>query len=198
MSELVNAILTIVEQTQNNLYLVFGILGALWIAFFLTILSGRTLLILGIFPRNPFGLLGIIFSPLLHANFNHIFFNSIPLFLLSDFMLIDGVEHFINTTIYITLISGLLTWLFGRKAIHIGASGLITGYWSYLVINSYHTGGVMAIILGIICIYYFAGIFFGIFPSEKGVSWEGHLFGFIAGIIVNYGLNYLPNLAVFF
>ena len=196
MNELINAIFTIVSQTKENIYVVFIILGIIWLMFGLTLLSNRTLLILGIFPRKLFGLIGIIFAPFLHANFNHIFFNSIPLFLLSDFMLIGGLDHFINASVYIIFLSGLLTWFFARKAIHIGASSLITGYWSYLVINSFHQGGAMAILLGITSVYYFAGIFFGIFPSDKGVSWEGHLFGFIAGITVNYTLPYLPNLAL--
>ncbi len=198
MEEFSLVIADIVSKTQHNIPLIFILLAVMWGMFVLTRLSGNRLLILGIMPRHPFGLLGIIFSPFLHGNFNHIFFNSIPFFILSDFILISGLDIFVNISFYVVLISGILTWCFGRKAIHIGASSLITGYWSFLVINIYSHGGIMAIILGLISIYYFAGIFFGIFPTQKGVSWEGHLFGLIAGIIVNYSLFYLPNIMAWF
>ena len=145
------------------------------------------LLIFGIYPRRLRGLPGIMFAPFLHADFNHFFFNAIPLFVLADFMLLYGFNFFIKASLAIILLSGSLLWLFGRNAIHIGASALITGYWAYLVINTYHQGGLLAITLGIVCVYYFSGIFFGIFPMRRGVSWEGHLFGLIAGILTNYG-----------
>lgn len=76
--------------------------------------------------------------------------------------------------------------MFGRRAIHIGASALITGYWGYLLINAYRQPSLMAIVLAIVCAYYFSGIFFGLFPSEEKVSWEGHLLGCIAGIATNF------------
>lgn len=88
----------------------------------------------------------------------------------------------------ITLISGFLIWCFAKPGLHIGASAVITGYWSLLVSNIAEQGGLTAIILGVISLYYFAGIFLGVFPGKKGVSWEGHLFGLIAGILVSFWL----------
>lgn len=189
-----NSIIAIAEQSQAHMEFLLMMLGLLWVAFALTLASGRMLLILGIHPRKLFGLIGIIFSPFLHANFNHIFFNSIPFFLLSNFVLFGGINFYLNISLYIIVISGLLTWIFARPAIHIGASSLVTGYWSFLVLSAYNQEGILSTLLGIICVYYFAGIFFGIFPKDKGVSWEGHLFGFIAGIALNLSLsfNYLP------
>ncbi len=169
--------------------LLLMLLGIIWGVYILTLLTGKRLLLLGIYPRKIWGLPGVIFSPFLHIDFNHLFFNSIPFFCLSAFVLVDGLDVYINVTIYISLMSGLLIWLFGRSALHIGASSLITGYWSFLMLNAYIQGGALTIFLAIICAYYFAGIFLGIFPSEKGVSWEGHLFGLIAGVLVNYGLT---------
>lgn len=91
----------------------------------------------------------------------------------------------------ITILSGTLIWLFAKTGVHIGASALITGYWGLLVSDILQQGTVTAIILGIISLYYFAGIFFGIFPSKKGVSWEGHLFGLLAGFATSYLIVYL-------
>ncbi len=67
-----------------------------------------------------------------------------------------------------------------------GASGLITGYWGLLITDILQQGTLTAIILGVISLYYFAGIFLGVFPGKKGVSWEGHLFGLLAGLITSY------------
>lgn len=183
-----------VEQSKAGMDTLYIMLGILWGCFFLTVLSGYSLLNLGIRPRKLSGIIGIFVSPFLHAGFNHIFFNSVPLFILSNFLLISGLDLYLNVTLYILLLSGLLVWLVGRPLIHVGASSIITGYWSFLVVDAYHVGGFQSVILAIISAYYFAGIFFGIFPTNKGVSWEGHLSGFVTGIIINYSLIYLPSI----
>jgi membrane associated rhomboid family serine protease len=162
-----------------------------WVVFVITRLDKR-LLLLGIYPRHIQGLPGIIFAPLLHANFNHIFFNTIPLLVLSNFLLIQGLTYFLWVTFAITVGSGILIWCFAKPGIHIGASALITGYWAVLVSDIFQQGTLNAIILGGLSLYYFAGIFFGIFPGKKGVSWEGHLFGLVSGFVVSYAY-YIPN-----
>jgi membrane associated rhomboid family serine protease len=179
----------IVTQTQANLVSLAVILMVIWSVFLVNKLLGNHLFIFGISPRRLYGLPGIIFCPLLHANFNHIFFNSIPLLVLSNFILINGVDYFLEVTLAITLGSGFLVWCFAKPGIHLGASGVITGYWALLVTDIYQQGTITAIILGIISLYYFAGIFLGIFPGKKGVSWEGHFFGLIAGFSTGYFLT---------
>lgn len=193
LENLIDSITIFVEHTKVALpileFIVLLLLGV-WV---LNLFLGGRLLYLGILPRHPVGLLGIIFSPFLHANFNHLFYNIIPLIVLSDFILAQGLDCYIMVTATITLLSGFLVWCFGKKGLHVGASGLITGYWGWLVMNIYQGGSLLAIILGCISVYYFAAIFFGIFPSEKGVSWEGHLFGLVAGVLVSF----IPNIGVF-
>ncbi|RAP36332.1 rhomboid family intramembrane serine protease [Legionella quinlivanii] len=189
LDNLNQSLLLIVNQTKANLNILLIILLVLWSVFFINILLGKRLFYLGIFPRKVIGLPGILCAPFLHANFNHLFFNSIPLIVLSNFLLINGLEYFLMVTVAITIISGLLIWAFAKPGLHIGASAVITGYWSLLVSNIAEQGGLTAIILGIISLYYFAGIFLGVFPGKKGVSWEGHLFGLIAGIIVSFWMT---------
>lgn len=188
LEQLNNSLELIINQTQYNYHNLTIIFFILWGMYFLTNMQPK-LLLLGIVPRTLHGLTGIIFAPILHGNFNHLFFNTIPLLVLSNFLLINGFEYFLAVTIFITVISGFLIWCFGKKGLHIGASALITGYWSLLVTNIVQLGTTTAIILGSISAYYFAGIFFGIFPNQKGVSWEGHLFGFIAGLLVAFILK---------
>ncbi len=179
----------IVSQTNNNLPILGLILAVLWGAFFITHFISKRLLLLGIIPRHLIGLPGVVFSPFLHADFNHIFFNSIPLLVLSNFILINGIAFFISVSLSIILMSGIAIWCFAKPGLHIGASGLITGYWGFLVSNIIHQNNLTAIILGIISIYYFAGIFFGVFPGKKGISWEGHLFGLLAGIATSFWIG---------
>ena len=190
MNEFITTIQYIVSQTQQHLAFLLILIASLFAVLIVSKLTGNRLLLLGIHPRRLIGLPGIFCAPFLHGNFNHLFFNAIPLLVLGDFVLLFGQTVFLKVTLAIIVLSGSLTWLLGRPAIHIGASSLITGYWSFLLINMYQQGGVMNIILGVICVYYFAGIFLGIFPSEKGVSWEGHLFGLIAGIATSYLLPF--------
>ena len=140
----------------------------------------------GIFPLTAKGLRGIIFAPLLHANFDHLFFNTIPLLILSNMLLMHGLPYFINATIMITLISGLLIWCIAKQGLYVGASAVVTGYWGLLVTNIYNEGTITSIILGIVCIYYLSGIFYGLFPSQKTTSWQGHLLGLLAGLLTSY------------
>lgn len=186
LNELNDSLSLIIASTQANFFTLGIILGILWGIFILNNIVGKRLFYLGLLPRHVASLGGIFFSPFLHANFNHLFFNSIPLLVLSDFLLIGGLAYFLTVTLFIIVISGLLTWCFGQKGIHIGASGVITGYWALLVMRLFHEGGPTTFILGALSIYYFAGIFMGIFPGKKGVSWDGHLFGLIAGISTSF------------
>ena len=182
LTELTDSIQLIVQQTEFNAAILTKIVGTLWLIYFVNIILHQRLLYLGIIPRHLLGLSGIFFAPLLHANFNHLFYNTIPLIVLSNFILIQGVNYFLAVTAFITIVSGTLIWCFAKSGIHVGASALITGYWGLLVGEIYSPGTITAFILGGLSLYYFAGIFFGIFPQQKGVSWEGHLFGLIAGL----------------
>ncbi|MGL5743109.1 MAG: rhomboid family intramembrane serine protease [Legionella sp.] len=192
LDELNNSLNLIISQTKNNMTILVVILLIPW-CFFLISLVFRPILLLGITPRRIRGLPGILFAPVLHANFNHIFFNSIPLVVLSNFILINGLSYFLVVTVMIDVLSGFATWCFAKPGLHVGASGVVTGYWGFLVSNIYQSGTLTTIILGIISVYYFAGIFLGIFPKDKGVSWESHLFGLLAGLATSYLLQAYPD-----
>ncbi len=138
----------------------------------------------GILPLKIKGLIGIITSPLIHANWSHLLANSAPIFLLSWGIFYFYREVAINVIIWIYLITGLWVWLFARDAYHIGASGLIYGYASFLFFSGVlrRDGKLMAISLLIIFIY--GGMVWGILPIEEQVSWESHLMGLIAGMVI--------------
>ncbi|PJD94996.1 MAG: rhomboid family intramembrane serine protease [Legionella sp.] len=176
-------------QMQNNIATLGIILLFPCFFYFVARYLCPVILLLGIIPRRLRGLPGIIFAPLLHANFNHLFFNSIPLLVLSAFILINGLYYYGLVTLYITLLSGSAIWLFAKNGLYIGASALITGYWGFLITNLYQDINPISIILGILSLYYFGGIFLGLFPQQKGISWQGHLLGLFAGILTSFIIN---------
>lgn len=171
---------------QNNIWMLLLFMGLLWGIHCINWLLNYRLNILGIYPRHFSGLIGIIFAPFLHADFNHLFFNSIPLFVLGSFVTLNGWHNFWCVTLLIIALSGFGIWLVGRRGIHIGASALIMGYWSYLLLNAFTQGTLLAFVLAGVCLYYFGGLVLHLFPTEVRSSWEGHLCGFVAGVIAAY------------
>lgn len=181
MENLVSELQQLASAMQVNLMFTLGIIGILFAITLLNAMLGYALNIFGIYPRSIPGLLGIFTGPFVHGHFNHVFFNSIPLFVLSNFILFGGRLLFVTVSFTIIVLSGSLIWLFGRKALHIGASSVITGYLGYLFMTAFQQPAIMNIILIIVCVYYFGGMLAGLLPLEEEVSWEGHLFGFVSG-----------------
>lgn len=183
MESILNQFQNIAAQLKENLPLALFLVAGLWLIWLINWILGYRLNYFGIYPRHLFGLVGIPFHPFIHGSFNHVFFNSVPLFALLTLLLTNGIPNLICTTVSITLLSGFAIWLFGRRALHIGASGLIMGYFGYLLVQAYRHPSASSYVLAAICIYYFGGLLLSIFPKEEAVSWEGHLLGLFAGIV---------------
>lgn len=179
-------ITSIISLMRANFLEALSLVGILWIIHIVNVILQYRLNVFGIYPRHPLGLIGIPFFSFLHASFNHIFFNSIPLVILADLILLSGKQNFINVTTCIILISGFTIWLLGRRALHVGASSLIMGYWGYLLVSAWHTPSVITYAVMFLCIYYFGGLVGSFFPTEERVSWEGHIIGFLAGVATLY------------
>ena len=154
-----------------------------WAVFLLNslILSGH-LNQYGLRPRHIGGLPGIIWSPFLHGTFQHLMANTVPLALLGTILCLRGRNEFAIVTMMGVILSGVLTWLIGRNAYHIGASGLIFCFFGYLASLAFFERKIGTLLLSIICIVGYGGIIRGILPTSSAVSWEGHLAGFISGI----------------
>lgn len=186
MESFANTIVNLLQLATFNIPLVLMILAGLWLFNILNWSLDSPLNQLGIYPRRLRGLIGIPFSPLLHANGAHLFFNTIPLFILLDFVLLDGVQSAMWVTVWIVLLGGLIVWLIGRPALHIGASGLIMGYWGLMLSRAYYQPSVVSIILAIVMLYYLGSLLLSLFPTDADVSWEAHLAGFLAGLAAGY------------
>jgi len=136
---------------------------------------------LGLVPRSFTGLIGIVTMPFLHGNLTHLLSNTLPLVILLGLMVLSRPRPW-STMVLLTLISGAALWLLGRPALHIGASGLIYALMGFLiaagVLERRLLPAAVALFVGLT---YGASIIGGILPGQRGVSWEGHLFGLLAG-----------------
>ncbi|MEM1311478.1 MAG: rhomboid family intramembrane serine protease [Cyanobacteria bacterium P01_H01_bin.153] len=143
--------------------------------------SGR-LVLHGIYPRQLDGLEGVLWAPFLHGNFRHLMHNTLPFVTLGGLIMLSKAEDFWIVTIVSALISGLGTWLIGASnSVHIGASGVVFGYFGYLLLRGYFDRSVFAITASVLVIIFYGSFLWGVLPNQPGVSWEGHLFGFLGG-----------------
>lgn len=139
---------------------------------------------LGIFPRNLVGLRGLLFAPFLHGDFGHLLANTVPFLTLGWLTMIQETSDFYIVSIVTMIVGGLGVWLFGATgSIHIGASILIFGYLGFLLLRGYFQKNMPSILLSIIVFALYGGLVWGVLPSQPGISWEGHLFGFLGGVI---------------
>jgi len=140
----------------------------------------------GMIPRTFKGLAGIVTLPFLHANLQHILANTVPLVVLLC-LLAGSRANSIDIVIFISVVSGILLWCFGRDAVHIGASVLVFGLIGFLVCAGFFEKRLLSALIAIgVAVVYGSTLFFGILPLQRGVSWEGPLFGAIAGGAVAY------------
>ena len=138
----------------------------------------------GIEPRNIIGLRGILLAPFLHGGFRHLVANTIPFITLGWLTMIQETSDFYIVSIVSAIVGGLGVWLLGQPdSVHIGASILIYGYLGFLLLRGWFQKNFPSILLSAIVFFFYGGLIFGIFPSRVGVSWEGHLFGFLGGAI---------------
>lgn len=138
----------------------------------------------GIHPRSLDGLDGILWSPFLHSGFPHLIGNSIPFVVLSGLALTGGLSRYLKASAIIIVLGGALVWglAFGSNENHIGASGWIFGLLGFLVAAAVLEKKALTIAVGLIALLFYGSTLLVGFIPRGGVSWEGHLFGFIAGI----------------
>ena len=172
--------------SQAQFPLVLKMTAILWIIQIINAFLHYRLNVLGIMPRRFWGLIGIPFSPFLHSSFSHLTMNTPPFMILTLMVLMYGTVQFYYVTLLIVCMTGILIWLVGRPALHIGSSGLVMGYWGYTLMNAYSHFNLNSVILAVVCLYYFGSFYMNVFPEKREVSWEAHLFGLMSGIGVSY------------
>ncbi len=143
----------------------------------------------GIEPRQLSGLDGVVFAPFLHSGFGHLVANTVPFVLLGGAIALGATQRFIRVTIIVAVIGGFGTWLIGpANTIHIGASGLVFGYLTYLMARGIFARNVWYLLGGVVTFMVYGGVLWGLLPSP-GISWQGHLFGAVGGVVAAYMLH---------
>lgn len=146
--------------------------------------TGLSFVKLGVYPLHLKGLPGILFSPFIHSNFNHLISNSIPFFILL-FALIyfyRRISYRIFFQMYI--LAGICVWLAGREAWHIGASGVVYALAAFHFVSGVIRNDTRLLTLSVVVVFLYGGLIWGIFPVNPEVSWEGHLWGAISGVVL--------------
>ena len=174
----------VTRSFRSQVELLLCILAFMWIAEVVDFLLGGALNQFGIHPRTASGLVGSVLAPFLHGGFAHLAANTVPFAVLGWLVLVQGRDEFWGVLLLVWLISGLGVWLFGASnSVHIGASGVIFGFFGFLLFRGILSRSWLPLLIAIaVCIVY-GSLIFGVLPLQRGISWEGHLFGFIGGII---------------
>ncbi len=140
----------------------------------------------GLYPRTIHGLLGILTAPLLHANFEHLISNTLPLLILGSIIFFFYRSIAFQVFFWVYLMTGLWVWAAARDAYHIGASGLIYGFVTFLFFSGIFRRDTRLMALSLFVVFLYGGTVWGIFPIQKGVSWESHMLGSLAGLITAF------------
>lgn len=182
MADLFNTQKNNSHSIKSELWLVFLFIAAIWVVFVLD--RFLPLEQWGLIPRESSGLVGIVTMPFLHGNYTHLINNTVPLVVL--LVLLAGSRADTRwVVISVGLLAGLLLWIFGRTALHIGASGLVFGLAAFVIVSGLLERRPVPLMLSVVVLFLYGGVLLsGVLPWQRGVSWDGHLFGAIAGAVV--------------
>ncbi|HEY3682406.1 MAG TPA: rhomboid family intramembrane serine protease [Streptosporangiaceae bacterium] len=163
---------------------IVAFVALLWIIEGVNAVTGDSLIHLGIIPRTMGGLEGVVFAPFLHGSFGHIAANTLPLLILGFLAAVRGTQRFLVASVIIILVSGLGVWLTAASgSVTVGASGLILGYFGYLLARGLFDHSLVDIAIAVAVAVFYGTLIFAVLPGASGISWQAHLFGLIGGVI---------------
>lgn len=169
---------------RKRLWALAIFIGALWaIQVINWALGYRLNLAFGLIPRHIGGIDGIFGMPVLHASFSHLMSNTPPLVLMGALLALTATRALLLVNAVIIALGGALVWLFGSNAIHIGASGLVFGWFGFLVARGVVDRSLVTLGAAFLVALVYGSIIWGVLPGRPGVSWEAHLFGALAGAV---------------
>lgn len=169
--------------------LAFAFVALTWLVQLSNALLGLGPEDLGIRPRAAEGLLGIVFAPLVHGGFEHLLANSAPLFVLATTMLYLYPRAAPRVLPAIYFGPGVAVWLVARDSVHLGASGLVYGLWSFILLSGLLRRDRRAIGASLLVCFMYGAMVWGVLPLEQGVSWETHLAAAVIGVLLAFALR---------
>lgn len=178
-----NEMRALAREVKAQVVILGSFVAVMWAIEVLDLLLGGSLDRYGILPRTMIGLRGILFAPFLHAGFAHLIANTIPFLTLGWMVMLRRTSDFFEVTAIVMVLGGLGTWLFGSPGFHIGASGVIFGYLGFLLSRGYFERRFGSILFSLVVLFMYGGLLWGVFPTNPLISWQGHLFGFIGGVV---------------
>lgn len=173
------------ERVRRRMVVLGAIVATMWFLELVDVLLlEQRLNALGVRPRTATGLWGILFMPLLHGNLAHLAANTLSFLILGWLVIMRRLGDFFVVTAVVMVVSGTGVWLFGAaNTVSIGASGLVFGYFGYLLLRGYFERSASAILVAALVLIFYGGMFWGVLPQGAGISWEAHLFGFGGGVL---------------
>lgn len=167
---------------------VLVLLSVMWAAEVVDLVADGRLDRFGIEPRQIDGLDGVVLAPFLHRGFGHLITNTLPFLILGGVICLGSPRRFLQVTVVVGLVSGLGTWLTGADgSLHIGASGLVFGYVTYLISRGVFARKVTYLLGGLLVLVVYGGVLWGLIP-RPGISWQAHLFGAIGGVVAAWAI----------
>ena len=158
----------------------------MWIVKLVEVTAGLDFTRYGIFPLHTDGLKGILLGPFIHADFSHLISNSLPFFILG-FMLVYFYRRITYQIFFLLyVLSGISTWLIGREAWHIGASGVVYALAAFHFVSGIIRSDVRLLTLSVVVVFLYGGLVWGLLPIRPEISWEGHLSGAIFGVLLAF------------
>jgi membrane associated rhomboid family serine protease len=175
----------ILGDARRALFVMAGVIALIWAVQVINWIDDYGLSRhFGIVAHQPSRLPDIFAAPFLHWSFTHLEANSAPLFFLGFLAAYRGVRRFVAVTVLIVVLSGLGSWLFSpTRTVGAGASGVVFGYFSYVVLRGLVERHVLDVIVGLVVAVSYWSILQGVLPADPHISWQAHLFGLIGGIL---------------
>jgi membrane associated rhomboid family serine protease len=169
---------------RGGLTVVLVLVAAMWVAEVVDAVVDHRLDRYGIEPREVDGLDGVLFAPFLHVGFGHLIANTLPFAVMGAVIALEGPVRLLAVTALVALVSGLGTWLVATEGtVHVGASGVVFGYSTYLVARGVFNRRLGEIGIGVVVVVLWGGVLLAGLEPREGISWQGHLFGAAGGVI---------------
>jgi membrane associated rhomboid family serine protease len=169
---------------EEGLAVVGLLFAVMWVSEIVDTFADHKLDEYGIEPRETDGLIGIVAAPFLHADFGHLISNTVPFVVMGILIALSGPVRLLAVTAIVGLVSGVGVWLVAQdNSNHIGASGIVFGYATYLMTRGFYNRSALEILVGVVIFALFGTALLGGLAPQDGISWQGHLFGAIGGVV---------------
>jgi membrane associated rhomboid family serine protease len=173
-----------VQTVSDAAKILLALVALMWAVEVVDVIADHQLDQYGIEAREPQGLDGIVTAPFLHVGFGHLISNTIPFVIMGLLIAVEGARRLVAVFAIVALVSGLGTWIVAPEgSIHVGASGVVFGFATYLIARGWFNRRTSQIAIGLVILVIWGGVLVGGLQPREGISWQGHLFGAIGGVV---------------